>query len=136
MDNEQIERVLDKDYKTEYDGDFEKCLASFVDLDYSIDLVNEVGKASTAVSRQFKLNKEKADENIDDETGQARYYTTKQFCYGTWVVGTWRKYNQDRIDFKAANYGEVVNGRRKIKEAKAFERHVSNIPYDFTKPTL
>jgi hypothetical protein len=84
--------MLNRKYNAEFGGDFEKLIASFVELDFTIDLVQEVGKTSQSVARKFKLSKEKADENIDEETGQARYYTTKQYCQGTWVVNTWRRF--------------------------------------------
>jgi hypothetical protein len=46
-------------------------------LDYTIDLINEIRNTSAYVSKRFKLNKEKADENINEETGASTYYTSR-----------------------------------------------------------
>lgn len=42
MSLEQITKIANKEFFIEFDGDFEKCIESFVKLDYSIDLINEI----------------------------------------------------------------------------------------------
>jgi hypothetical protein len=69
MSQEQIEKVAAKEFSMEFDGNFELCLESFVQLDYTIDLINEIRNKSMFVTKKYKLSKEKADENIDEETG-------------------------------------------------------------------
>lgn len=69
MSQEQIEKVATKEFSMEFDGNFELCLESFVKLDYTIDLINEIRNKSMFVTKSYRLNKEKADENIDEETG-------------------------------------------------------------------
>jgi hypothetical protein len=69
MSQEQIEKVATKEFSMEFDGNFELCLESFVQLDYTIDLINEIRNKSMFVTKSYRLNKEKADENIDEETG-------------------------------------------------------------------
>ena len=91
MTDEQIFKIASKEHSIEFDGDFEKCIESFVKLDYSIDLINEIRAKSSFVSKRYKLSKEKADENVDEETGRTTYYTTRQYVYGTFVVQVWRK---------------------------------------------
>lgn len=83
---EQIEQQCNKKYKLEFDGNFDNVIESFTTLDYSIDLINEVRNKSAFVTKQFKLNKEKADEGCDSETGVQWYYTTKMYIYGTFVT--------------------------------------------------
>jgi len=69
MSQEQIEKVAAKEFSMEFDGNFEQCLESFVQLDYTIDLINEIRNKSMFVTKKYRLSKEKADENIDEETG-------------------------------------------------------------------
>lgn len=69
MSQEQIEKVATKEFSMEFDGNFELCLESFVQLDYTIDLINEIRNKSMFVTKSYRLNKEKADENINEETG-------------------------------------------------------------------
>lgn len=61
--------MASKQFAVEFEGNFEACLESFVKLDYTIDLINEIRVKSAFVTKQYRLNKEKADENIDEETG-------------------------------------------------------------------
>jgi hypothetical protein len=40
-------------------------------------LINEIRSKSSFVSKRYKISKEKADENVDEETGKTTYYTTR-----------------------------------------------------------
>lgn len=66
------------------------------------------------MSKRYKLSKEKADENVHEETGQSTYYTSRHFIYGTYVVAVWRNSMRQKREEEAAAYGEVIGGRRKI----------------------
>ena len=77
MTDAQINKIAYKEFNIEFEGDFEKCIESFVKLDYSIDLINEIRAKSSFVSKRYKISKEKADENVDEETGKTTYYTTR-----------------------------------------------------------
>ena len=129
MSEEQIIKIAHKEFNIEFEGDFEKCIESFVKLDYTIDLINEIRAKSAFVSKRYKLSKEKADENVDEETGRTTYYTTRHYIYGTFVVQVWRNSIRILNQEKAAAYGEVINGRRKIMPITAIEKKVSVIPY-------
>lgn len=63
---EQIIKIAHKKYNIEFDGDFEKIIESFVKLDYTIDLINEIRAKSAFVSKRYKLSKEKADECVNE----------------------------------------------------------------------
>ena len=97
-------------------------------MDYTIDLINEIRNTSAYVSKRFKLNKEKADENINEETGASTYYTSRQFVYGSFAVATWRRAVQMKKELAAAAYGEIVNGQRKLIPNEPYSARVKNIP--------
>lgn len=83
-------------------------------MDYTIDLINEVRNKSAFVTKLFKLNKEKADEGCDSETGVQWYYTTRMYIYGTFVTQVFRQSMANKKAVEAAAYGEIINGKRKI----------------------
>lgn len=124
----QIAKQLSRQFAFEFNGDHGEVIQSFTKLDYTIDLINEIRNKSAFVSKRFKLNKEKADENIDEETGACSYYTSRQFVYGSFVVATWRRSVQMKKELAAAAYGEIVNGQRKIIPNNPYAAKVTNIP--------
>lgn len=89
---EQIQKIARKKVSYEFEGNFEMCIESFAkpEMDYTIDLINEVRLRSAAISKRFKLNKERADERINEDTGSTSYFTSKHFIYGVFIVNIWR----------------------------------------------
>lgn len=114
LTHEQIIALCKSKYTIEFDGQFDTIIESFTELGIEIDLINDVRNKSALITKQFKLNKDKADEGYNNETGDTWYYTTRMYIYGTFVTAVWRQSMANKKAEAAAAYGEIINGKRKI----------------------
>lgn len=55
LDAKEAERRAEKEYPVEFAGSFENCLDSFMKLDCTIDLINELKNKSAFVAKKFSL---------------------------------------------------------------------------------